>query len=237
MAEEGRPRTVFTRLNTPQAAARALRQVKRSTWLINIGTHRKPYDDDEYETYKESLYQAIQRMFDNEIEPHRMRFYYPVRKVGNGWIEFTDQRDTLEIGNEDVDVVVERGTITGRIDAHLLLTVEHTGPLIRFDHKEFARMLQTELEFENAFMQGDTTGVYTRKEPGYQHENIQWPTNGVPYVSFRLISNFNNFQTIAYITKQHQGVQIYDNEFNALNNLVGGVRDRVRTRGSRNQLA
>lgn len=237
MAQQlGPPRTTFNILNTPRAAANALRQPKRSTWMINIGTHRKPWDDHEYQLYRDSLYRVLARMFDDPN--HRTRFYYPVRQMPNGdFLMLTEQRDTMELGEEEVNVIVERGTVTGRIDAHALVTIEHTGPLIRFDHNNFADDLQFELDLENGFFSTDETPIFARTRPGYQNEKISWPTEGRPYVSFRSIARFNNFQALAYMTKQHRGDTIYDDEYRALTNLVGELRDRVRTRGARGQLA
>ena len=208
------------------------RRPNTSTWMLNIGTHRKPYNDAELQFYAESLRVAIQKIFDDEDNLTEM--FYRVAPVAGNPRTFQHlttpafrTRDILGINSVDWTTVIETGSKTGRIDAHILLHVIHSTTLIRVDINNFADLLQEALGEENETF---ANLQLMREEPGQQHKPLAWPIEGRPYVSFSSISRFNESATVAYMTKQYKGKRIFDEEANAFvamnDNLAGNINIR-----------
>lgn len=215
------------------AAALRLR-ANTSTWMLNIGTHRKPFNDSELQRYAESLRSAIEKVFDDEDNLTEM-FYRVAPVAGSNPRTFQHlttpvfrTREILGINSIDWTSVVETGSKTGRIDSHILLHVIHSNTLIRVDIKNFADLLQEALEEENEEFENLRI---MQEDPLHQHEPLAWPKEGRPFVSFSSICRFNESGTLAYMTKQYRGQRIYDEEANALtmmgDNLAGNVNLRT----------
>lgn len=185
-------------------ARRALEQAERfSAWMINIGTHRKPYDDTEFEFYADSLRNAIQGILDDDDSVTSL--FFPVVQDATGhWVQ--DKRmsqrgiNQLQITGATTLTVVERGTRTRRIDAHIIVKVRHGNTRLQFDHTHFADLLQETLMAENEMFREEPF-TYGARDPMKLGQTLEWPTNGRPYVSFRLISRFDEGGTIAYMSK------------------------------------
>ena len=219
--------------NAEDATAAATRRNKTSTWMLNIGTHRKPYDDAEYQLYFDSLDNALSNLFAND--DWATDFLYAIRI--DPATERVTELDALPWRNNDVmkivdfngDAVIERGKM-GRIDAHILLHVIHKDSLLRVDINNFADTLQAELEDQNEKMAANI-GIYHRRKPGYEQEPLQWPTEGRPYVTFSLIFRFNDSFATAYMAKQfYRNGRNYPGEQTALNTLTPIVSDMVNSK-------
>lgn len=218
-------------LRTSHDVQNLIRRPNTSTWMLNIGTHRKPYNDDELQFYAESLRRAIENVFDDEDNLSEM--YYRVTTSGTEPRTFQTltapalrTRQMLGIDSVDWTSVVETGSKTGRIDAHILLHVIHSNTLIRVDINNFADLLQEALMEENETFANLNL---MRQEPGQHHKPLAWPAEGRPYVSFRSIGRFNEEATVAYMTKQFKA-RIFPEEFDALTTMTDHLAGNINIR-------
>lgn len=171
----------------------------RSTWMINIGTHKKPANDQEREILQESLASAIRRVFSRETLNSDL--FYPAPRRGSSRLDhkafydpvFRNAR-SLPVTRKRVRFAIEGGGVGGRVDAHILLDVEHEAVNgIRLDREAVQVLLDEELEEENrnfqerGVMSGDTF--------------LRWAAPKL-YVSFRLIGAVEGRNTENYIKKE-----------------------------------
>ena len=174
-----------------------------STWLINIGTHKKPINEEEAAVLRDSLQRSLQRVLARPDFEYAC--FYPVHRTADGRTvrlngpEYEGMRnpDVLKITRIDADFVVERGTRTGRFDAHILRRVEHEDSRIQVDHNRIGAFLDEELERENQrFREQPLARIY---EDG-TFEYISWAAPSV-YTSFRSVGRSNAADAAVYIRK------------------------------------
>lgn len=187
----------------------------RSTWMLNIGTHRLPQSDNEYQILTESLRRCFERIFTSPTFYTDM--FYLVERQARGLVQFTDdvwrEEGYFRIEKCSSEDVVERGANTGRIDAHILIDVTHADTQIQIDYKNFANLLQAQFMIENEYFRQNQ--IYSDKAP--YDEWLSWPNHGIPYVSFRAVGKMNINATRAYMLKQFNQEQPYRN---AAGNLI-----------------
>lgn len=194
------PRAIGRHIRTA-AQARASLVENKSIWMINIGTHKKPYDQAELDELSESLRRAIDAVF--ERDEWASQILYRVVMHGGAFIDqlLPAQRgnERLKVSHSTYEVVVETGAKQGRIDAHVMLEVTHGDSLLRFDQKNFANILQDELLIENSlFVANDTRS----SDPVKAHLHLAWPEVGRPYVSFRTVLRSHQRPGALYMRKQ-----------------------------------
>lgn len=158
----------------------------RSSWLVNIGTHKLPANKEEDTILVESLSKAIMRLFKR-------------KNFKNGCFIDLDA-DEISVARKIKKITarfsIEHGTKTGRIDSHIILDVKHNTRL-RFNHVRFGELLDLELKVENEtfIRDGLTSGKRIEK-----NRPLQW-ADGKVYVSFRSIGGIQKMKTEEYIRK------------------------------------
>lgn len=172
----------------------------QSTWLINIGTHKKPINIEEEQVLRASLERALRRVL-NRPE-FATECFYPVVRIDGQTVQRTQPwyrtQSNLKISNIQADFVVETGTRTGRLDAHILLRVDHRDSRIQVDHRRIGSMLDEELEIENQrFVADRVYRIYT--DTGH-YEPVSWARPSV-YTSFRSVGQSNAADAALYIRK------------------------------------
>lgn len=171
--------------------------VNRSSWLITVGTHKKPYNNTELLLLDTSLRAVMDRVLSRPDFANQ--FLMPVRQIngkhvameGDNWR--TD--DELQIMSQKATYTVEVGTKQGRIDAHVIYEVKHRTRL-QFDHRRFGAVVDEELEEENLAWERD--GVMSRRDS----QPLRWAAPSV-YTSFRLLGKINQVDALAYLQKQN----------------------------------
>lgn len=207
-----------------------------STWLINIGTHKKPFDEEEYHLLDASLENAIEQTLQ---DPMFYRIAYYAVGTGTGFITklkdpvFRNQVN-LRILSQKAHYNIERGGKQGRIDAHIILSVKHERH-IQFDHNSFQSLLDSYLERENERFIAER--VMSRRNPSVP---LRWAEPNL-YVSFRRIGGHTMRDTTTYINKANDarpGIRqdrqpLYESDMRNMTNLVPIISDWVDSRGGR----
>jgi len=214
-------------VGSPLSGTAALQN--RSTWMINIGTHRKPFDDPEEELLKRSLKEALDRVLK---DPEFMtKCLYPVEKKDGKLVKHTElfyrTKEQLKVTKQVAEVAIESGTKTGRLDAHVIYDVEHSDSKIQFDHIGFGELLDRELEVENEMFK--FRRIYS-SDPTKPKEFVRWANPSV-YVSFNSLGISYVSQARIYLRKQVKHPQQIDalktvgsNFFAALNTNQGFIK-------------
>lgn len=215
----------------------------QTTWMLNIGTHVLPANEQENRILAQSLRNATDRVFQKPDFLSRL-FYLTTGSTRRGTLtRFKDpifrQATNLEIDREPVStMVVENGRKTGKIDAHILMLVTHGEAHLELDHNGFAEMLQEELMAENARFQEE--GLRSQRI-GRETEILHWPrrsANGEkearPYVSWRKIGGIARGPTLLYMMKQwenrppRQEIEIFNDLKERLNQQNPQLSQAVR---------
>lgn len=187
-----------------------------STWLINIGTHKLPDSDDEFEILRVSLSDAIERVLTGE---DFIKCFFKFQKRADGSTNRDIQREEfrtytyLGISRDNMFATyqVERGTKTGRVDAHIIVKVYHADR-VQFDNNRFQELLDEELLAENRKFAG--VPLYTR----FPDKPLKWAEPKL-YVSFRLLGRTLLGNALTYIDKQQT---LQESERLAVNILATG---------------
>ena len=201
--------------------------------MINIGTHRKPFDEEEFHTLQHSLANAIENVLENpEFYRH---VYFPVTRVGEGrnaaTTKLTDTvyrtQQNLQIISQKAEYNIEWGGLQRRVDAHIILSVKHRRH-IQFDHHMFQHLLDQQLLEENNLF--EMRRVMSKKNP---HQYLRWAEPRL-YVSFRRIGGTTMRDTSSYINKANDprpGIKernpLTENDIGNLESMVPLVRDWV----------
>lgn len=204
----------------PGQAERDRLGTNESTWLVNIGTHKLPDSDEEFVILRESLTNALERVLSSE---QIVQCFFIFDKSADGRINQNIRRmefrtfNSLGIprGEMVATFQVERGTKTGRIDAHIIMKVPHRNK-IQFDNNRFQELLDQELLVENRRFAA--AGMFTK----FPDKPLKWADPKL-YVSFRLLGRTLLQNALNYIDKQQQQ-QITEAERLAVEVLGSGFR-------------
>lgn len=209
-------------LNPGTYAAERLR-INDSTWLVNIGTHKLPADDDEFVVLRESLNRALTRLLESE---QIVECFFRYERLRDGRAnehvrrpEFRNRRFLgIVEGGMEARFEIERGTRTGRIDAHVVMRVYHTNR-IQFDNNRFQELLDEELLVENRIFADENR--YTR----FPDKPLRWADPKL-YVSFRLLGRTLLQNAMHYIEKQQNPNRrgLDESERAAIEVLASGFR-------------
>ena len=192
------------------------------SWLLTIATHKKPYDEREWDLLRESLARAIYRILEDEDFRKKIVFrFVPGRGAAkDGNQPFFDEAmrtdDNLQIISEDVKFCVERGEKQNRIDAHILYTVTHGRMKLQIDHLRLAELVDAELEIENKMFVDMSIKSSRRNQP------LAWCKPSV-YTSFRHIGDLRLLDAELYIRKNLESGKrrnLYSSEADLLRTLV-----------------
>ncbi len=182
---------------TTRRANRRDQYENTSIWLINIGTHKKPGNVQEFEILRESLGDAIIRVTNDSTK--LITCFMPV--IGpRGNVDVLKEPafridEFLKIREIESEYEVELGAKQGRIDAHIVMTVHHGGK-IQFDHHTFQELLDEELITENnTFIDNN---IRSNSSAGYTH--LKWAEPNL-YVSFRMVGKIARRGVFEYVTK------------------------------------
>lgn len=233
-------------INTSRARDRGNAGIPNvSCWLVNIGTHKRPANEEEYEILRGSLEQAIIRLTNSRAK--MLSCLFPITGQRGNVQTLKDERfrtaHWLEVTEMNSIYEIEHGGKQGRVDAHVILTVKHRAKL-QFDHNKFQELLDEELLLEN-----NSFIARNIMSQAHQGRYLQWAEPNL-YVSFRSVGHYAINDVITYITKE-QGLTTADKEreiepsdelaYQSLVNkivdqdptLQGRSRGRGRGRGSR----
>lgn len=201
----------------------------RSTWMINIGTHKKPYSDREWHLLRESLRESIERILLDPEFPTKCLFLVS-RSSRSGNVTrldnpiFRDNLNAYGINCMVSEFVIERGAKQGRIDSHILLEVVHSNTYLQFDNRAFKTLLKEELEKENlAFV---ASGIET-DDPNKSERILEW-AGGDPYVTFSSVGKQHTSRAQEYLLKN-----VDRQAADALDVLMSRVRYESNTLGNR----
>lgn len=222
------PRMLF--LNPAQEA-------NKSSWLINVGTHKKPADEQEFHILRASLSESIKRVLARDDFATKC-YYAVVKPAGGGAVTaYTDPvyrtQNWLKILSQKASFVVEIGSTQGRVDAHIMITVTHRSRL-QFDHNAFQRLLDDELESENdMFALREIPNKNPRRAAAGPW--LRWAEPNL-YVSFRTIGKINLLDAHRYMNKVFK-TPAYPDDERAFYSLAQarGAEDEV-SRGNRGRL-
>lgn len=196
----------------------------RSTWMINIGTHKKPFDMVEEQQLRDSLYRVLHSvLFDEEFAE---KCLYTVEKVNGRLVKHTElhmrREDLFQISKENFEFVIEKGEKSGRIDAHVIYDLEHGNSRLQFDHVAFASMIDEEMEKENQYFK--SANVMSR-DPQNQGQPIRWANPSV-YTSYSPLGFTNIGAARVYIRKTllHQNK---DNYYNGTMNAIESMQSNL----------
>lgn len=197
------------------------------SWLLTIGTHKKPLDEREWHLLRDSLVDAIHRIVSNPLFKNQIVYRFEAgrgRSAAGNQPFFAEQfrtDDNLQITAEDIKYVVERGSKQGRIDAHILYTVEFNDHYLQIDHIRLQELVDDELATENLKFQ--SLGVKSSKIP----TALAWCEPKV-YTSFRSLGRTMRQGAEYYIRKNLESTnpskkKLYLSEADALRTFaVGG---------------
>jgi hypothetical protein len=155
----------------------------RSTWLVNIGTHKKPFDEREWDILRNSLTEAIEAILNDPQFPLRCLTPMRIDEV-TGRIRPPRYPEFLNLRDYGIDYpivaefVIERGARQGRVDAHIILEVSHSDTRLQFNVPGFTAELRRELEAQTAALAG--ADILT-SNPAFPLQHLAW-ANGNPYV-------------------------------------------------------
>lgn len=199
-------------INANARAPSAIRN--RSTWMINIGTHKKPYSDREWDYLRESLRDAIERVLHDENVSSNL--FFPVRRDDTTGKMVRDDANLFRRnpaylginGRPVADFVIERGSKQGRVDAHILIEVVHSNTFIQFDVAAMADLLGIELQLENVSF---AAAPILSDDPKKPNQPIQW-ADGKLYVTYTSIGKTHASNAHVYLLKQtdNQSVEAAD---------------------------
>jgi hypothetical protein len=190
----------------------------RSTWMINIGTHKKPNDEEEFRVLRDSLLQAIGRMLDRP--DFDTQCFYAVSGRGRDLVKhdalWERTRANLKISRIFAEYAIERGSRTGRIDAHIIISVKHNDSKIQIDHRRIGQLLDEELDRENDyFVMAQTRST----DPTKAGEFLKWAEPNL-YTSYSALGHQNVADANVYIRKQNSDRVVYPEQENALNKMA-----------------
>lgn len=196
----------------------------RSTWMINIGTHKKPFDIVEEQQLRDSLYRVLHNvLFDEEFCE---KCLYTVEKVNGRLVKHTElhmrREDLFQISRENFEFVIEKGEKLGRIDAHVIYDLDHASSKLQFDHKAFAEMIDEQLEDENAFF--ESAGIKSR-DPANGGTPLKWANPSV-YTSYTPLGFTNVGAARIYIRKSlvHQNP---DNRYSGVKDAMESMQTNL----------
>jgi hypothetical protein len=203
-----------------QNARNQRRMQNRSTWMINIGTHTKPYDDVEFVHLEQSLREVIEDVL-TDAEFENKAFYTVIRNNAGRLIRHTEPwgrtNEALEISRRRHVYAIERGTVTGRVDAHIIIDVKHGSSKIQVDHKAIGEMIDERLVRQNQIWMSQ--GQPESSNPLKVNQPLQW-ANPKVYTSYSPLG-FNNLSGAdVYIRKQTvANRRVLDADENAVNKM------------------
>lgn len=176
----------------------------RSAFMVNIGTHRLPLSLRDYADYKYSLNIAIKELlrrpgiwheiFDYNLSPKGTPVRDLVLEPAYGFRPFSNR----------VNFVIERGSETGRIDAHIVMELEHSHK-IRLNVPRFRELFDSELAKRNEYFIANNV---TSSENG---EILRWPAPH-SYVTVNLLGSIQAADAENYIRKSYNTPGVYPSQ-------------------------
>lgn len=208
-------------------------QGNTKSWLLTIATHKKPYDEREWELLRESLARAIYRVVEDADFRKKIlfRFVEGRGKASEGNQPFFPEAmrtdENLQVEAEDIKFCVERGEKQKRIDGHILYTVTHRQNLLQVDHLRLAELIDAELAAENQYFKESFIKSSRRNQP------LAWCKPSV-YTSFRHMGDLRLLDAELYIRKNlESGTRrnLYSSEIESLRSLIPATVFRNSGRG------
>jgi hypothetical protein len=192
----------------------------RSTFMVNIGTHKLPESLRDYAVLQESLVDTIKRIL--AVPDISEKILHYVEKNSRGKLNKFPAIGVEFVETPKARFTVERGTVTGRIDAHILMDYVHRTKIM-FNTHAFQEILDQELEVENMRFIHNRV----RDENG---KTMKWAKPRC-YVSVRLIGRILAVDAEKYIAKNYGNPSVYSTEMEAerklrpliRSDLVGGT--------------
>lgn len=189
--------------------------------MINVGTHTKPYNDEEFLDLETSLRTIIEDILTDPTFESRAFFTVVQNPNNRRLIQQTEPwgrtGDRLSITRRKHVFAIEKGTVTGRVDAHIIIDLKHRDSKLQVDYKAIGEMIDEKLVEQNQIWR--TQGYPLSRNPLKINQALQW-ANPKVYVSFSQLGYNNLTGADLYIRKQVGSRQrVFETEENVINKM------------------